>query len=101
MAVGAFVLGVAAFGLFGSHGGDHGAAAGAARYTVYNDSLSSGWVDWSWDSTTNYGATAFVYSGTKSIAWTATAAYGGLYMHTNTPINSAPYTSLTFALRAT
>lgn len=63
---------------------------------IYTDSLAAGWENWSWSTTTNFAATAPVYSGTRSLAVTYTAAWAGLYLHRNTLVNSADYDLLRF-----
>ena len=94
-------------GLFAADSGGRDAtvsaatAAPQANFTIYGDALASGWVDWSWDSAVNRGVTNPVCSGAKAIGWTVNAAWGGLYLHNGGGVSSAPFTSLTFALRAT
>jgi hypothetical protein len=56
------------------------ASASAANYTVYSESLSAAWADWSWDVTRNLTSTAQAHGGTHAIAATYTAAWGGLYL---------------------
>ena len=68
----------------------------AAELVVYSDSLAAGWNNWSWNTTANFANTSPVYSGTNSIAVTYTAAWGGLYLATNTAVTSAPYDTLQF-----
>ncbi len=71
------------------------------KYTVFGDALGSGWIDYSFNANVNYANTTPVYSGTRSISYTATAAWGGLDMHNNTPVSLTSYTVLHFAARAT
>jgi hypothetical protein len=77
------------------------AGGATAAYTVYSDTLAPGWTNWSWDSTVDFGAASPVYSGTNAIAWTVTAAWGGLYLHNDVGVPSSPFVTLSFALRAT
>ncbi|HZQ39047.1 MAG TPA: hypothetical protein VFD32_24185 [Dehalococcoidia bacterium] len=72
-----------------------------APYTVYGDALTSGWTNWSWDSTVTFNASSPVYSGSRAIAWTANQPWAGLYLHTGNAVSSSPYAALSFALRAT
>jgi hypothetical protein len=73
----------------------------ATPVSVYDESLSSGWLDYSWDSTRNFSDTTAPYTGTKDIAWTITAAWGGLYLHKTGGIDTTGLTYLIFALQAT
>jgi peptidoglycan/xylan/chitin deacetylase (PgdA/CDA1 family) len=68
--------------------------------TIYADALATGWESWSWDSTINFANTAPVYSGTRSIKYTATAPWSGMDLHNPSGISTANYTTLHFALQA-
>lgn len=70
--------------------------AGAASYPVYGDSLASGWENWSWGTSLNTAATSQVHAGTHALAATYTAAWGGVYLATHTPVTTGSYTSLQF-----
>ena len=73
-----------------------------APATIYGDTLGAGWQATPWDGTANVAATAPAYAGARSIAFTATAGWGGLSLHhAAAGVNTAPYAHLTFALRAT
>ena len=62
--------------------------------SVYDDSLQSGWENWSWSST-NLSAVSPVHSGTKSAQITYTAAWQGFYLHhASGPTNA--YSALSF-----
>ena len=63
---------------------------------IYTDSLASGWANWSWGTTVNLSSSTPVHGGTYSIAATYTAAWGGLYLHTDSAINLSGYERLTF-----
>ncbi len=63
---------------------------------VFSDSLASGWQNWSWSTTPNFANTLPVHSGSNSIAVTYTAAWAGLYLHTDTPIAGGTYNALRF-----
>ncbi len=76
-----------------------GGRAAAATLTVYGNSLSAGWQDWSWSSTRNFSNKSPVYSGnTYSLAVTYTGGYGGLYLAAVPPIASSPYDTLQFCI---
>lgn len=64
--------------------------------TVYDEALAGGWEDWSWSVTRNYGATSPVHLGSKSLALTYTAAWGGLYLHWEAGLNPTGLTRLEF-----
>lgn len=66
--------------------------------SVYDDQLSSQFANWSWNSSVNFSNTSPVNAGSSSISFTP-AAWGGLYLHANTAINPASYTSLQFAMQ--
>ncbi len=82
--------------LFGLLLSPHPGAAQGGAPTVYADALGAGWQNWSWDSTVNFATPSPVYSGSASVAVTYTAAWGGLYLHTYTLIDSAGYDTLRF-----
>ena len=67
--------------------------------TVFDDSLASGWSDASWGGTANYTVGDPVQSGTTSLSFINTAAWGALAVVRNA-FNTAGYTALTFAARA-
>lgn len=70
-------------------------AAGSA--VVYGDGLASGWENWSWDASVNFGATRPVHGGSRSIAFTYNKAWAGLYFHTR-GVNTSGYTAIQFYL---
>ncbi|HEY0073930.1 MAG TPA: hypothetical protein VGB77_07510, partial [Abditibacteriaceae bacterium] len=51
--------------------------------TIYDDALAFDWQNWSWDTQSNVSATTPVKAGTRSIAVTYSAAWGGLYLHSS------------------
>jgi hypothetical protein len=64
--------------------------------TVFDDSPGN-WVDYgSWDATINYADTTHHHTGTKSIAVTYTAAWGGMYLHNDDGVYPAGLTHLEF-----
>src|SRR5262245_55187432 len=68
---------------------------------IYDEALASGWTtSWSWSSSITVGSTTKAYSGTRSIAWRATSAWGGLYLHSDSGINTTGYDTLSFAAYA-
>ncbi len=75
-------------------------AAPAPVLGIYGDGLAAGWANWSWGSTVNLGVTAPVYSGTRALSLTVTAAWGGLYLRAPGPVATDGYTHLRFAARA-
>ncbi len=56
------------------------AALAAGAIPIYEDALVSGWADWSWGTTRNFGATAPVAAGARSLA-VEYQAWGGLSFH--------------------
>ena len=68
---------------------------------IYTDALAAGWSDASWNATITYAATTPVYAGTKSTAFVVTAAWGGFYIRSATPLSTTGHSGLTFAARST
>lgn len=68
----------------------------ATNLLIYGDAFSAGWVDWSWDASVDSQATSPVREGTRSIAVQTTAAWGALYLHSDSPLNLADYDRLRF-----
>lgn len=73
------------------------AQGSTANVVVYDDQLSSQFSNWSWNSSINFSNTSPIYSGTKSIRFVP-SSWGGLYLHSNTPIDKATVESLQFAM---
>jgi hypothetical protein len=67
-----------------------------ATRVVYEDALTTGWANWSWGGTQSFGNTSPVHLGTKSIARTDTAAWGGLYLNHGTGVSPSGVTKLEF-----
>ncbi len=67
-----------------------------SELTIYTDGLSSGWADWSWNTTVNFNQTSPVHSGSAALAATFNQAWAGLYFHYNTNINTSAYDTLRF-----
>lgn len=62
---------------------------------IYDDTLASGWQNWSWASV-NTNSSAVVHTGSSSIAVTANA-WTALYLsYVSTPINTGGYGKLSF-----
>lgn len=74
--------------------------AQVANLSIYDDSLSAGWVSWSWSSNINFANPAPVITGTKSIWWEPYAGWAGLYLHTETAVDTTSYSELHFSLQA-
>lgn len=73
-------------------------AALVAEQPIYADTLSAGWADWSWDTTSNGANTQPVHGGTKSYAVQHTAAWAGFYLHADPAVNTTGYSHLRFLL---
>src|SRR5512143_1607949 len=60
---------------------------------IYDDALAGSWTGaWSWKSSIDFQNTSPVHSGSKSIVVTYTVGWGGLYLHSNTPLSGPDYT---------
>ncbi|MFH1998310.1 MAG: glycoside hydrolase family 44 protein [Planctomycetota bacterium] len=70
----------------------------ADKLNIYDDSLSSGWVSWSWGTTLDFDNPDPVQSGTASIAVTFDQAWAGLYLNTNDIIPGTSYHKLRFSI---
>lgn len=55
----------------------------AAPLTLYGDALDSGWANWSWNTTLNFGVTTPVHGGGKSLSATYNTAWAGIYLRSN------------------
>ncbi len=65
---------------------------------IYDDALAPGWEDWSWDATVDFTNATPVKNGVYSLAVTYNGAWAGLYLHTNTNLDPASFTTLAFWL---
>ncbi|MGI8553369.1 MAG: hypothetical protein ACR2PL_21675 [Dehalococcoidia bacterium] len=83
-----------------SSSGNSAAAPATSGLTIYGDDLAAKWQSWSWDSTIDLGVTKPVYSGARAISFTLSTAWGGFYLHSDVPIDTAPFTYLRFAAQA-
>ena len=72
-------------------------AARAADLMIYEDSLASGWQNWSWSA--NLSAdTANKASGASSLAVAYTSGWAGLSFANDTPVATAGYSSIRFSV---
>ena len=67
-----------------------------ADLAVYTDGLASGWADWSWDTTVNLANPTPVHAGSASVSVRFDKAWAGLYLHSDTPIDTTNYIALRF-----
>lgn len=70
-------------------------ACPVAGTSLYTDALASGWQDWSWGSSRNYGATSPVKVGSKSLK-VAYSAWGGLVLRHDSGVALSPSSRLSF-----
>jgi len=78
-----------------------GSTSNPPSLSIYADGLINGWQNWSWGGSQNFNNSSPVFSGTHSISFVVTGAWGGLYLHNETAINTSSYTTLHFAAQAT
>ncbi|GGJ29212.1 glycoside hydrolase family 44 protein [Deinococcus roseus] len=71
-------------------------AALTNQSTVFADSLTAGYQNWSWSTTADFAATTPVQAGTRAMKVTFTAAWAGLYLHTDAPIDGSKVDTLRF-----
>jgi hypothetical protein len=71
-------------------------SASAADYVVFSEGLAGGWQNWSWSSWVNFSGTSAA-SGGRGIGWQITGGWGGLYLHTDSPVQTGSGTALQFA----
>jgi hypothetical protein len=77
-----------------------GGRAAAADQVVYGDGLANGWQNWSWSSSVHFLAWGG-YNGSQAMAWQVTGAWGGLYLHTDSAVQTVADSALELALLAT
>jgi len=65
---------------------------------VYDDALGPSWVNWSWDGTVDLASTAYVQSGARAVAFTATHAWGAFSpaLGSGRTLDTSPYTHIRF-----
>jgi len=68
-----------------------------SNLVIYADSLSTGWQDWSYDSTRNFTNPSPVYSGNHSISVTITNAWGAIQLG-HADLTTTPYAFISFWL---
>jgi hypothetical protein len=59
-----------------------------------------GWESWSWSAILDFAINNPTFSGSKAISYIATSAWAGLDLHNTNGVDTAPYTNLHFALKA-
>jgi hypothetical protein len=79
--------------IFGSAPG-----ARAADVVIYDDGLTAGWADWSWNTAVNPAAPWPVHGGTGSLAVAYLAPWAGLYLHSQVPVDLTGHDRLAFWL---
>lgn len=68
----------------------------ASDLIIYQDSLASGWENWSWGTTVQFSNTVPVHSGNASIAITHTDGWGGFYLAYPQALTGSDYIALHF-----
>ncbi len=63
---------------------------------VYDESLASGWQNWSWGTNVNLSSTSASHSGSNSISAEHTGAWGALYLRSQSTLAVTDYDELTF-----
>lgn len=91
------LIGIAAIFSFSPFPETH---AQAPSLVIYEDSLDPSWSNWSWNSNINFANPAPFVAGTKSIWWEPWAGWAGLYLHTNSAVDTNSYAQLNFSLQA-
>jgi hypothetical protein len=72
-----------------------GVCGAQTNLIIYSDSLTNGWLDYSYNVTENYQNTSPVHSGVYSIAETINSAYGGIQLY-HSPFTNTAYDSVSF-----
>lgn len=65
---------------------------------IYDNMLRDGWQNWSWSSTINFSSTDTSYSNNSVIEYIS-HGWGGLYFHTDAPIDPSFYNSLEISVK--
>lgn len=63
---------------------------------IYTDSLASDWTNWSCSATTNFGSTAQVKNGSRSVAVTYDAGWAALSLRKCTALSTSGYSAIRF-----
>lgn len=76
-------------------------SAAADEHVVYGDSLAAGWANWSWSASVNFNQTSGEYSGTAAIQFQTSAAWGALFLHTDSGVQTDSDSRIRFAVKPT
>lgn len=68
---------------------------------IYDNALAAGWLNWSWDSNVNLNFTTQAYTRPAAIQWSPTKGWAGLQFWNRSGVDTTPYQSLKFVMRAT
>jgi hypothetical protein len=74
----------------------NGTATPLGEISVYADSLTAGWQDWSWSVTTNYTNTSPVHAGSASLAVSFTTGWDGFWLQMPGALDLGDRTALRF-----
>ena len=66
--------------------------------TIYDDSLNSGWQNWSWGTTTDFSNTSPAQTGVNALSVEHTDAWTALFLHANSAEDISQYDALRFAI---
>ena len=64
--------------------------------TVYDDSLQGDWVNWSWGTSIDFSNNNPVHTGSNSMSVQYNHRWAGVFLHTNSNLNSDDYDALRF-----
>ncbi len=73
------------------------ASMAQSNMTIYGNSLTNGWQDWSYNCARNFANTSPVYSSSNSISVTVTSAWGGIQLY-HIDMTNAAYAFVSFWL---
>ncbi len=65
---------------------------------IYQESLATDWIDWSWDSAVNFNATDKPFTGAKSMKVTSLAGWSGVYLRKGTAVDTTPFSKIRFQI---
>ncbi|NOK57950.1 MAG: Aryl-phospho-beta-D-glucosidase BglC, GH1 family [Chloroflexi bacterium AL-W] len=68
----------------------------ASDQIIYDDTLASGWQNWSWNTSIDLDHTGTIHTGSKAIAITYNNSWGAASFRAGSPINTSDYTALAF-----
>ena len=77
------------------------AAPTVSELSIYKGALATNWINWSWGSDVNLSSTSQVNVNGHSLAFNPTSPWAGLYLHSETPINTLPFSSVRLTVLAT